>query len=225
MEPPSERAGTQPLVACLKIATLVVIVIGANHAFEYFRVALDLDIRPSNEDAVHRMIMTAAAFYVLTLAIPFVPGVEIGLGLMVVLGAQIVPLVYLCTIAGLTIAYLIGHTVPPRVLIRLCRDLHLRRAATLLELFDEVPANEKLNFMLSATPNRLTFNLLRYRYLALAALINMPGNFLIGGGGGIAMLTGASRLFRLPYFLLTIAIAVSPVPLIILIFGPSVFGE
>jgi len=214
----------RPLVACLKVAVLVVIVIGANHAFGYFRVALDLDLRPSNEDAVHRVIMTAVVFYVLTLAIPFVPGVEIGLGLMVVLGPRIVPLVYVCTIAGLCIAYLIGRTVPPRVLIRLCRDLHLNRAAVLLELFDEVPATEKLNFLISETPSRLTLYLLQYRYVALAALINMPGNFLIGGGGGIAMLTGASRLFRLPQFLLTIAIAVSPVPLIILFFGPSVFA-
>lgn len=38
-------------------------------------------------------------------------------------------------------------------------------------------------------------------------------NILIGGGGGIALMAGMSRLFPLPVYLLTVICAVAPVPL------------
>ena len=41
----------------------------------------------------------------------------------------------------------------------------------------------------------------------------MPGNVLIGGGGGIAMVAGLSRLYSLAGFLLAVGVAVAPVPL------------
>ena len=56
--------------------------------------------------------------------------------------------------------------------------------------------------------------LLLYRYLALALAINMPGNIVLGGGGGIAMMAGLSRMFDPLPFLLTVLIAVLPIPLI-----------
>lgn len=46
--------------------------------------------------------------------------------------------------------------------------------------------------------------------------LNLPGNALIGGGGGIALMAGMSRLFSFPLFLLSLTVAVSPVPLAIL---------
>jgi hypothetical protein len=46
-------------------------------------------------------------------------------------------------------------------------------------------------------------------------LINLPGNMLVGGGGGIALVAGMTRLFSWPAFLLTVAVAVAPVPLLI----------
>jgi len=52
--------------------------------------------------------------------------------------------------------------------------------------------------------------------------VNLPGNILIGGGGGISLIAGASRLFSLPGFLTTIALAVSPLPLAILFFGKEI---
>jgi len=51
----------------------------------------------------------------------------------------------------------------------------------------------------------------RYRYLALAVLLNVPGNAVIGGGGGIAMLVGMTRLFSFPAYIATVVLAVSPV--------------
>jgi hypothetical protein len=55
--------------------------------------------------------------------------------------------------------------------------------------------------------------LLRYRYLALALAVNLPGNVILCGGGGIALMAGLSRLFDPLPFLLTILLAVLPVPM------------
>jgi hypothetical protein len=41
------------------------------------------------------------------------------------------------------------------------------------------------------------------------------GPLIRGGGGGIAMIAGMTGLYSLPRYLLTVAIAVAPVPLII----------
>jgi hypothetical protein len=61
--------------------------------------------------------------------------------------------------------------------------------------------------------------LARHRYVALAVLINVPGNAVIGGGGGLAFAAGMSGVFSIPAFLITVAIAVLPVPLAIYAFG------
>ena len=59
----------------------------------------------------------------------------------------------------------------------------------------------------------------RYRYLAIALAINMPGNSIIGGGGGIMMIAGLSGIFTPLATFLTVVIAVSPVPLAVLFLG------
>jgi len=60
--------------------------------------------------------------------------------------------------------------------------------------------------------------LLRHRFLALMVALNLPGNALVGGGG-IGLMAGSSRLFAFPKFILTVAVAVSPVPLMVMISG------
>lgn len=66
---------------------------------------------------------------------------------------------------------------------------------------------------------------MRFRWLALALLINMPGNTVIGGGGGIAMAVGYSRTFTYPAFLTCAAVAVAPVPALVLLAEVTGFGE
>jgi hypothetical protein len=58
-----------------------------------------------------------------------------------------------------------------------------------------------------------------FRFLLIPLLLNLPGNAVIGGGGGIAMLAGFSRLFSFPVFVAMTAVAVSPVPLLIILSG------
>jgi len=43
-------------------------------------------------------------------------------------------------------------------------------------------------------------------------VLNLPGNSLVGGGGGIAFIAGLSGMFSYIGFILAIAIAVAPVP-------------
>ena len=69
------------------------------------------------------------------------------------------------------------------------------------------------------SPSRGVPALVRHRHLALAGALNLPGNFLIGGGGGIALIAGVSKLYSVTGFVLTSAIAVAPVPLAVYLLG------
>ncbi len=210
--------------ALVKILLVGALLVAANLIARDYIMSLEFEIRPSNEDAVHRTIMMSAALYALLLAIPFVPGVEIGLAMIAMLGPPIAILVYLCTLAGLTLAYVVGRLIPLRVLIHLAHDCHLARTSELLERIAPMSKQEKLEFLIAKAPRRIVPWLLRYRYVALAFALNIPGNYLIGGGGGIALFAGISRLFAAPAFLFTIVLAVAPVPLAIVIFGPELFA-
>lgn len=213
-----------PWRGLLKLGLLILLVVGANLLAGWFAGLLQFEFRPSNEDYVHRMIMAAAAVYALLLAIPFVPGIEIGLALIGILGPRIVFLVYVCTVAGLLLAFSVGRFISLGGLIRLLNDFHLQRAGRLLQTIEPLSRDERLAFLLAKAPARFAPFLLRHRYLALAILFNLPGNFLIGGGGGIAMIAGVSGLYSIPGFIATVCVAVSPVPLAILMFGEGILS-
>jgi hypothetical protein len=210
--------------ALLKIAALLLLIISANVVAAWLTDALNLEIRPSNEDLVHRMIMVTAIVYATLIAIPFVPGVEVGLALIAMLGPAIALLVYVATVAGLATSFLIGRVVSMRWLIALLKELNFQRTTQLLGTIEPMSIDDRIGFLVANAPNRLVPFLLRHRYLALAVALNLPGNFLIGGGGGIALLAGVSRLYAGPGFLATVACAVAPVPLAVLIFGKEILS-
>ena len=116
----------------LKLGCLVLLILAANVVADLVVEALNFEIRPSNEDLVHRTIVTAAIAYVLLIAVPFVPGVEIGVALIGVFGPPIVFLVYLCTLTGLALSFLIGRLIPARFLIVLFDSFKLHRLGGLL---------------------------------------------------------------------------------------------
>ncbi len=208
------RPGTVAKILLL-LALLVISNIVARDALQ----SLDFNIRPSTEDVVHRTIMISAATYAVLLAIPFVPGAEIGIALMAMLGPQIAFLVYLCTLAGLSLSYLLGRLVPLSTLARLAEECRLERTSRLLIEIGPLDKKQRMALLIERSPKRFVPTLMRYRYLALAVALNVPGNYLIGGGGGIALFAGVTRLYSIPGFLLTIIVAVAPVPLAVMIFG------
>jgi len=166
--------------------------------------------------------MVSSIIFGLLVAIPFVPGVELGITLIAMFGPPVVFLVYLSTLIGLSISFIIGRLISLRSLVTLFENLKLKRSSQLLNKVEPLKMEDRLEFLISQAPSRLVPFLIRHRYIALAILVNLPGNILIGGGGGISLIAGASRLFSLPGFLITIALAVSPVPLAILIIGKEI---
>jgi hypothetical protein len=169
--------------------------------------------------AMPGLLALVLVIYAVLIAIPFVPGVEIGLSVLAAGGADIAPLVWLATTTGLTLAYVVGCTVPLGWLRRVLTDLHLTGAAQLVARFEALPPKGRVAFVQTLLPKKYCGWIVKYRYVNLAVLINIPGNSVIGGGGGIAFVSGLSGMFRTPLTMLTIALATAPVPLAIWLFG------
>ena len=152
--------------------------------------------------------------YLLLLALPFVPGVELGLLIMVIFGRDGVIAAYLATIGGLCLAYAAARFLPNRMTSRWMTRLGLSEAA-------ENPG-AAINGMVANTKVAGSFAgkfgsfLLDHRYLTLTACLNLPGNSVLGGGGGIAFLCGLSGQFQWRRFILTIVLATAPIPLLVL---------
>jgi hypothetical protein len=156
--------------------------------------------------------------YALLIAIPFVPGIEIGLSLLMISGPDWALPVWAATTLGLGLALIVGCKLPYAWLHKVFLDLHLTKACLLLERIQPLTTAERVALLQSHLPTRFGARIVRFRYLLLAVLINIPGNSVIGGGGGIAMVAGLSGLFRLPAALLTLALATAPVPLMVWLF-------
>jgi hypothetical protein len=168
------------------------------------------------------LVITVLIAYAILLALPFVPGVEIGIALLVIEGAAAAPFVYLATVFGLFLAFCIGQYAPLDRLIRFCNDLYLFRIAKLLERIDVTPREDRLDAMNARLPGWLVPVLCNYRYVTLAIAINLPGNIALGGGGGIMMAGGISRLFQTKFAALTIVVATLPVPLAVWLLGTDI---
>lgn len=203
----------------LLLALYCGLIVGGLLIGHWLREFVVVDVRPSNEAQIHQMIMSTTAIYILAAALPFVPGAEIGWTLVIALGPDIVLLVYLSMVCALALSYGIGRMVPPRTTARLFRGLGLTRAHDLVLRMEPLDTSERMDILLAAAPRRIVPFLLRHRYIALAVVLNIPGNTVLGGGGGLTLAAGMSGVYRAPAFLLTIAIAVSPIPLLVLMTG------
>jgi len=153
--------------------------------------------------------------YAVALAIPFVPGVELALLIMAVFGPQGALVAYAATIGGLSLAHAIGRMLPERVIVGMLKRFgiavpHDGAASAMQGMLTESQFGR-------TAPTRLAVLLLDYRYVTLALCLNFPGNSVVGGGGGLALLCGLSRQFHWRAFLLTVAVATSPVPILVFV--------
>lgn len=203
----------------LRVAILIAVLVLATWGAHIVRDALNLQIRPDNEQQVHRMIMFGAVAYIGLLALPFVPGAEIGLAMLAAFGAPIAPLIYVCTVASMILAYTAGRFLPADVLCRMLSILRMHRAADLIARAAPLSGDDRVAMLLQGQSARALRLAVRYRYVALAMAVNTPGNSIIGGGGGIMLMAGLSGIFSPLATVATIALAVSPVPLAMLVFG------
>ncbi|MGB0497696.1 MAG: hypothetical protein ACPGID_05110 [Rubricella sp.] len=178
-----------------------------------------------SREATPYLLPMLLLLYAFAMAVPFVPGVEIGIAALVLFGPAGAPFVWGATVSGLLIAFFVGRLVPERHLERLLTRFGLSERIRYLspEANPELSETERLCAIFG--DNGIARRFIAWRYLALGMILNVPGNVVLGGGGGIAMLSGASRGFRPMPFLLTIVAGVSPVPLLVILLGPEFLAE
>ncbi|QBY00390.1 hypothetical protein E2K80_06255 [Rhodophyticola sp. CCM32] len=210
-------------VALPRLALRCAIVIGAAVLLvSLYDLAMTLsDQLPAADRIAMRIGLTCGVLllYAILISVPFVPGIEIGLSLLVMRGADIAPAVYLATVLGMLFAYLLGRYLPITVLHRLFLDLHMKSACRMIADIAPLSPKGRLALLRDRLPAWAATWLVDYRYLALALLVNLPGNALIGGGGGLSLLAGLSRVFSALPVVLTLCLAVAPVPLAVWLFG------
>lgn len=126
--------------------------------------------------------------YSLLLAIPYIPSAEIAFCLLLVLGSESAYVVYLSTILGLLLPYFFG---------RYWSEKH----------------NTKIEGVIAGSRFLKRVNTMS-PVLSLILLLNMPGNTILGGGGGIAAVYGSFRIISPLEYLLSISIAALPIFLV-----------
>lgn len=157
--------------------------------------------------------LIAGIVYVLLLSVPFFPGIELAWLVILLFGKDAVIMIYLLTLLGLGLSFGIGRWFEKSWLtagldLKKLKENLINRTESIKKKFKEnLPAT-----LVSHQPTSFQVN---PRYVLLAILINLPGNTIIGGGGGIALLCGMNRSFSWKGFMSTIAIASSPVPLLL----------
>jgi len=202
-----------------RIILVLVVVLLLNIAGTWIGHLANFQFFPRHDALLNSVVLTAVAIYVLLMATPFMPGIEVGLAVMWILGAKSALLIYLCTLLALAASYLVGKFFPLRRVHQFLRWLYLQRASDLVRQLEPLGARERLDLLINKAPNRITPFLLKNRYLTIAAILNLPGNALVGGGGGIGLVVGMSRIVPFHKYLLTVAISVLPVPLFIYLQG------
>lgn len=171
-----------------------------------------------NTPLIFGLMFVLLLAYAVLISIPFVPGIEIALSLMLIRGPDVVIWVYVATIFGLFISFLAGQYLSYAYLKKVFHDLRLKRACDLIETLQPLSRHDRLELIEDKLPRVLRPFLVEGRYAVVAALINIPGNALIGGGGGILLMAGLSRLYTTGWIIVTLMVAVAPIPIAILIF-------
>lgn len=177
---------------------------------------ISFQLWPEHEHLIITALWFSIGVYILWMAMPFVPGIELGLALMVMLGSKGVVVVYLCTLVSLSLSFAIGRLIPLKAFARFLGWLHLRKSRDLMLKLALLNPEEKLDFLLGTAPSRIVPYLLKHRYFMIALLLNLPGNALIGGGGGIGLIAGMSRVYSFPRYFLLVSLAITPLPLLFL---------
>lgn len=199
-----------------KILLIIGVVFLLNYGSIWLFNKINFQLWPHNEPLTTYVLLASFGTYVLWMALPFMPGIEVGLALMIMLGPKGIVLVYIGTILSLSLSFMIGRLIPHSSIVKLLGWLHLHKAKNLVVQLHPLPPEQKLNFLLTAAPLKIIPLVLKNRYLAIAIVFNIPGNTLIGGGGGIGLIAGMSRLYSFPKYILSVSIAIMPLPLIFL---------
>jgi hypothetical protein len=135
------------------------------------------------------------------------------------LGGKSALLIYMSTLIALSISYMIGKYFPLHLVHKLLKWLYLNKASELIRQLEPLAPSQRLEFLYVKSPAKYVPYLLKYRYAAIVLALNLPGNALIGGGGGIGLIVGMSRLIPFPKYIFVVSVAVAPVPLFVYFLG------
>lgn len=197
----------------LKLLLILAIILILSASGNWVANQINFQIFPRHEPMLHAILLGGVVIYILLLAIPFMPGIELGLGLMLLMGAKGAALVYLCTLIALSISFFIGRVVPAQVVCRLFRWLHLSKTSELVAELQPLDYGKRLELLYRKAPTKLVPFLLNHRHIAIAVALNLPGNALIGGGGGIGLIAGMSKIIKFRAYIAVVAVAIAPLPL------------
>ena len=186
---------------------------GSQWLIDFVGVDLSEDIKAHRR---HAMI-SAVILYGVLMAIPFMPAIEVSLALLAAFGPEVAMMIYAATVAALMFSFLVGRMIPVRLMISILGGLGLHRAQNFVKHLAPLGADERLNVLIASAPKWIVPSLLKHRYIAIAIALNLPGNAIIGGGGGIALSAGISNLFSLPRYFAVVLLATLPVPLSVIV--------
>lgn len=216
--PPQGQRARWLRIAVLLAGYLLIMVLG-HFAGRWLQQHLGFDPMNAQSQGALTALLIGLLVYTVFLALPFVPGIEISLALFAVFGASVAIPVYCATLVALLASYVAGRFVPLTSLAAFFDYIGLRAAGSLVRQLGSKTPRERIATLVELAPNRSSGLLVRYRELALIAALNVPGNALIGGGGGIALVAGMSGLFPLARYILAIAVASVPIPLAMALTG------
>ena len=154
--------------------------------------------------------------FTVLLALPGVPGLEVAAIIMLVFGEVGIIATWLCGALAFNISFFAGRLVPEA---RIQRWLTPKKEVDAAKLPDfAVGQHDAMTLVLER--NRVGRAILRWtgppggwrRYVLIFVLFNMPGNFVLGGGGGIAMFCGTSRDLRWGPYFVTALLAAGVIP-------------
>ena len=202
-----------------KLFLLIVVVVLLNSGGGWLAHQINFQLYPRHEPVLHMIILGSFGLYILLMTLPFMPGIEVGLALMLFLGSKGVLLVYICTLIALSLSFLIGRKIPLQVFAKLLDWLYLKKTRDLVLNMETLSLNERVTFLHKKVPAKIAPYLLKHRYLTIAVLLNLPGNAVIGGGGGIGLMAGMSGIITYPRYLLLVAVAISLIPITIILKG------
>ena len=151
-------------------------------------------------------LLLASLVYAVLMALPFVPGVELGWLIIGLFGLPGILAAWASTVLGLCMGYGCGRQLNGREWLG---RLQARRAALLANAPADMPRGARLL-------RRCLLWHDRHPYLFVLVALNIPGNWIIGGGGGIAWFSGALAHVRFLPFAATVTMATGVVPLVLL---------
>jgi len=193
----TSKVSLTPRRAAFIVLWVAMIVVGHHIAF-ILEMSSAQVLDSLNLDKSLSSLVLVSLIYLLALTIPFMPGLEVGVLIMVLFGLPGVIAAYLATVAGLGLAYAVGKLIS-----------HSRFG---VRLMDDAIGHDVWGARIERLRESRTG---RWRYVLLAGMVNMPGNSVVGGGGGIAMICGFSGAFHFAPFVLTLMIATSPISILV----------